>query len=43
VADEEKKVYALNLLDMVDREEYLAYSRRQAREVASIPRLKFAG
>jgi uncharacterized protein (DUF1330 family) len=34
VADEETKVYALNLLDMVDREEYLAYPRRQARKVA---------
>jgi len=28
-------VYALNLFDIVDREEYLAYSRRSAREVAS--------
>jgi uncharacterized protein (DUF1330 family) len=27
-------VYALNLFDVVDREEYLAYSRRSAREVA---------
>jgi len=34
VADEEAKVYALNLLDIADREEYLAYSRRSAREVA---------
>jgi uncharacterized protein (DUF1330 family) len=33
VADEETKVYALNLFDIVDREEYLAYSRRSAREV----------
>ena len=28
-------VYALNLFDIVDREEYLAYSRRSAREVAA--------
>ena len=28
------KVYALNLFDVADREEYLAYSRRSAREVA---------
>ena len=28
------KVYALNLFDIADREEYLAYSRRSAREVA---------
>jgi uncharacterized protein (DUF1330 family) len=34
VADEETKVYALNLFDIADREEYLAYSRRSAREVA---------
>lgn len=27
-------VYALNLFDIVDREEYLTYSRRSAREVA---------
>jgi uncharacterized protein (DUF1330 family) len=27
-------VYALNLFDVADREEYLAYSRRSAREVA---------
>jgi uncharacterized protein (DUF1330 family) len=27
------KVYALNLFDIADREEYLAYSRRSAREV----------
>ncbi|HEX5762608.1 MAG TPA: DUF1330 domain-containing protein [Solirubrobacterales bacterium] len=27
-------VYALNLFDVVDRDEYLAYSRRSAREVA---------
>ena len=26
-------VYALNLFDVADREEYLAYSRRSAREV----------
>ena len=31
---EETKVYALNLFDITDREEYLAYSRRSAREVA---------
>jgi uncharacterized protein (DUF1330 family) len=29
------KVYALNLFDVADREEYLAYSRRSAREVAA--------
>ncbi len=28
-------VYALNLFDIVDREEYMAYSRRSAREVAA--------
>jgi uncharacterized protein (DUF1330 family) len=28
-------VYALNLFDIVDREEYLAYSKRSAREVAA--------
>jgi hypothetical protein len=28
-------VYALNMFDIVDREEYLAYSRRSAREVAA--------
>jgi uncharacterized protein (DUF1330 family) len=30
VADDETKVYALNLFDVADREEYLAYSRRSA-------------
>ena len=34
MADEETKVYALNLFDIADRAEYLAYSRRSAREVA---------
>jgi uncharacterized protein (DUF1330 family) len=34
VADDETKIYALNLFDVADREEYLAYSRRSAREVA---------
>src|SRR5207247_8168373 len=34
MAAEETKVYALNLFDIADREEYLAYSRRSAREVA---------
>ena len=34
MADEETKVYALNLFDIADREEYLAYSRWSAREVA---------
>jgi uncharacterized protein (DUF1330 family) len=34
VAEDETKVYALNLFDIADREEYLAYSRRSAREVA---------
>jgi uncharacterized protein (DUF1330 family) len=28
-------VYALNLFDIADRDEYLAYSRRSAREVAA--------
>lgn len=28
-------VYALNLFDVADQEEYLAYSRRSAREVAA--------
>ena len=28
-------IYALNLFDVVDREEYLAYSRRSALEVAA--------
>lgn len=32
---EEGKVYALNLFDVADREEYLAYSRSSAREVAA--------
>ncbi|MGH8690789.1 MAG: DUF1330 domain-containing protein [Burkholderiales bacterium] len=27
------KVYALNLFNVADREEYLAYSKRSAREV----------
>jgi uncharacterized protein (DUF1330 family) len=31
----DRPVYALNLFDIVDREEYLAYSRRSAREVAA--------
>ena len=31
MADEETKVYALNLFDITDREEYLAYSRRSVR------------
>src|SRR6516225_10172666 len=34
MADDETKVYALNLFDIADRGEYLAYSRRSAREVA---------
>ena len=34
MADDETKVYALNLFDIADRAEYLAYSRRSAREVA---------
>ncbi|MBN2161125.1 MAG: DUF1330 domain-containing protein [Spirochaetes bacterium] len=29
----ETKVYALNLFDIADRDEYVAYSRRSAREV----------
>ena len=28
-------IYALNLFDVVDREEYMAYSKRSAREVAA--------
>jgi uncharacterized protein (DUF1330 family) len=31
----EGPVYALNLFDIADREQYLAYSRRSAREVAA--------
>jgi uncharacterized protein (DUF1330 family) len=31
----EQRVYALNLFDVADREEYLAYSRRSATEVAA--------
>ncbi|GAC1659193.1 MAG: hypothetical protein NVS9B1_20830 [Candidatus Dormibacteraceae bacterium] len=31
----EGPVYALNLFDIADRDEYLAYSRRSAREVAA--------
>jgi uncharacterized protein (DUF1330 family) len=34
VTDDETRVYALNLFDIADRAEYLAYSRRSAREVA---------
>jgi len=34
VTRDETRVYALNLFDVADREEYLAYSRRSAREVA---------
>jgi uncharacterized protein (DUF1330 family) len=30
-----ERVYALNLFDVADRDEYLAYSRRSAREVAA--------
>ncbi len=30
-----RPVYALNLFNVTDREEYLAYSRRSAREVAT--------
>ena len=30
-----KPVYALNLFDVTNKEEYLAYSRRSAREVAA--------
>ena len=33
MAHDDAKVYALNLFDVADREEYLAYSRRSAREV----------
>lgn len=33
--DDDKPVYALNLFDVADRAEYLAYSRRSAREVAA--------
>jgi uncharacterized protein (DUF1330 family) len=31
----EAPVYALNLFDVADRDEYLAYSKRSAREVAA--------
>jgi uncharacterized protein (DUF1330 family) len=34
VSDSTGPVYALNLFDIVNREEYLAYSRRSADEVA---------
>ncbi|MGI5413802.1 DUF1330 domain-containing protein [Streptomyces chartreusis] len=30
-----EKIYALNLFDIADRDEYLAYSRRSAREVTA--------
>jgi uncharacterized protein (DUF1330 family) len=33
--DSDGPVYALNLFDVADREEYLAYSRRSAAEVAA--------
>jgi uncharacterized protein (DUF1330 family) len=32
---EQTRVYALNLFDVADRDEYLAYSRRSAAEVAA--------
>jgi uncharacterized protein (DUF1330 family) len=35
VADDNQKIYALNLFDVADREEYLAYSRRSAEQVAA--------
>ncbi len=34
MADAANPVYALNLFDIADRDEYLAYSRRSAQEVA---------
>jgi uncharacterized protein (DUF1330 family) len=34
VAHDDARVCALNLFDVADRKEYLAYSRRSAREVA---------
>ena len=33
--DGSKKIYALNLFDVADRQEYLAYSRRSVTEVAA--------
>ena len=33
--DEKRHVYALNLFDIGDADEYIAYSRRSAREVAA--------
>ncbi len=33
--DEKKPVYALNLFDIADEDEYRAYSRRSAKEVAA--------
>ncbi|MBN1534195.1 MAG: DUF1330 domain-containing protein [Spirochaetes bacterium] len=33
--DEHRPVFALNLFDIADRDEYTAYSRRSAREVAA--------
>ena len=35
MADDNRKIYALNLFDVADREEYLAYSRRSAEQVAA--------
>ena len=32
-ADQDRPVYALNLFNVADRDEYLAYSRRSAKEV----------
>jgi uncharacterized protein (DUF1330 family) len=34
VADDDQKIYALNLFDVADRAEYLAYSRSSAEQVA---------
>ena len=34
MADDNSRLYALNLFDVADRGEYLAYSRRSAREVS---------
>jgi uncharacterized protein (DUF1330 family) len=34
-SSQQTKVYALNLFDVADRDEYLAYSRRSVKEVAA--------
>jgi len=36
VTDEQGKVYALNLFDVANRDEYTAYSKRSVAEVARL-------